>query len=74
MNWWLDHPRMVINMDEVKLRTIAQLQDFLNATQEIRFTGAPGNTGLDHAAPSTWTSKFIKMSNMFDIFNRIVAQ
>ena len=31
---------------------------------------------LDHAVPSTWTwtSKFIKMSNMFDIFNRNVAQ
>jgi len=29
-------------MDEAKLRTIAQLQEFLNATQEIKFTGAPG--------------------------------
>ena len=34
---------MVINMDEAKLRTIAQLQEFLNATQEISFTGAPGD-------------------------------
>lgn len=33
---------MVINMDEAKLRTVAQLQEFLNATQEIKFTGAPG--------------------------------
>jgi hypothetical protein len=33
---------MVINMDEAKLRSIAQLQAFLNATQEISFTGAPG--------------------------------
>lgn len=31
-------------MDEVKLRTIAQLQEFLNATQEISFTGAPGDS------------------------------
>ena len=30
-------------MDEARLRTIAQLQEFLNATQEIRFTGAPGD-------------------------------
>ena len=33
---------MVINMDEAKLRSIAQLQQFLNATQEISFTSAPG--------------------------------
>src|SRR5450830_828037 len=37
---------MVINMDEAKLRTIAQLQEFLDATQEISFTGAPGDS--DH--------------------------
>ncbi len=35
---------MVIIMDEAKLRTIAQLQEFLNATQEISFTGAPGDS------------------------------
>ena len=35
---------MVINMDEAKLRTIAQLQEFLDATQEISFTGTPGNS------------------------------
>ena len=29
-------------MDEAKLRSIAQLQEFLNATQEISFTSAPG--------------------------------
>ena len=29
-------------MDEAKLRTVAQLQEFLNATQEVKFTGAPG--------------------------------
>ena len=34
---------MVINMDEAKLRTIAQLQEFLDATQEISFTGPPGS-------------------------------
>ena len=30
---------MVIDMDEAKLRTIAQLQEFLNATQELIFSG-----------------------------------
>ncbi|WP_413859701.1 hypothetical protein [Candidatus Aalborgicola defluviihabitans] len=30
-------------MDEAKLRTIAQLQEFLDATLEISFTGTPGN-------------------------------
>jgi hypothetical protein len=30
---------MVINMNETKLRTIAQLQDFLKATPEISFSG-----------------------------------
>ena len=33
---------MVINMDETKLRSIAQLPEFLNAIQEISFTRAPG--------------------------------
>ena len=28
-------------MDEAKLRSIAQFQDFLNATQELSFTSAP---------------------------------
>jgi hypothetical protein len=41
LNGWRDHPRMVINMDEAKLRTIAQLKKFLDATQEIKFTGPP---------------------------------
>lgn len=31
-------------MDEAKLRTIAQLLEFLDATQEISFTGTPGNS------------------------------
>lgn len=35
---------MVINMDEAKLRTVAQLQEFLDATQEVSFTGTPGNS------------------------------
>lgn len=29
-------------MDEAKLRTVAQLQEFLNATQEVKFTGVSG--------------------------------
>jgi transposase InsO family protein len=33
---------MVINMDEAKLRTVAQLKEFLNATQEVKFTGVSG--------------------------------
>jgi hypothetical protein len=33
---------MVINMDETKLRTIAQLQGFLDATPEVKFTLAAG--------------------------------
>jgi hypothetical protein len=33
---------MVINMDEAKLRTVAQLREFLNATQEVKFTVASG--------------------------------
>jgi hypothetical protein len=33
---------MVINMDETKLRTIAQLQEFLAATSEVKFTLAAG--------------------------------
>ena len=31
---------MVINMNESRLRTIAQLQEFLDATSEVSFTGA----------------------------------
>ena len=31
-------------MDEAKLRTVAQLQEFLDATQEVTFTSAPGQS------------------------------
>ena len=34
---------MVISMDETKLRTIAQLQEFLDATPEVSFSGAAGD-------------------------------
>ena len=34
---------MVINMNETKLRTIAQLQEFLNATPEVSFSGTGEN-------------------------------
>ncbi len=30
-------------MDETKLRTIAQLQEFLDATSEVKFTGTAGD-------------------------------
>ena len=33
-------------MDEAKLRSIAQLQEFLNATQEISFTGVAGDSDV----------------------------
>jgi hypothetical protein len=42
---------MVINMDESKLRTIAQLQEFLKATPEVSFIGineAAGNERYEH--------------------------
>lgn len=38
---------MVINMDETKLRTIAQLQEFLAATPEVNFTAAEGTGDLN---------------------------
>lgn len=37
---------MVINMDETKLRTIAQLQEFLDATPEVQFTNVAGAAGV----------------------------
>ena len=36
-------PRMVIDMDESKLRTIAQLQDFVAATPEVSFSSVAGS-------------------------------
>ena len=38
---------MVINMDETKLRTIVQLQEFLAATPEVNFTAAEGSGDLN---------------------------
>lgn len=38
---------MMINMDETKLRTIAQLDAFLDATPEISFTGIAVAAGGD---------------------------
>ena len=41
---------MVINMDETKLRTIAQLQEFLAATPEVKFTNAAGGGDTERYA------------------------
>ena len=41
---------VVINMDETKLRSIAQLQDFLDATPEVSFTGAAGEADTQRYA------------------------
>jgi len=41
---------MVINMDETKLRTIAQLQEFLDATPEVSFSGAAGEADTQRYA------------------------
>lgn len=41
---------MVINMDETKLRTIAQLDEFLKATPEIGFTGVAGDASDERYA------------------------
>ena len=47
---------MVIDMDETRLRTIEQLQNFLNATPEVAFTasevgGAADNQRYEHIQP-----------------------
>jgi hypothetical protein len=44
LNWCLDHLKMVINMEEAKLGAVAQVQEYLDATQEVTFTGAPGQS------------------------------
>ncbi|MDZ7812642.1 MAG: integrase [Ideonella sp.] len=41
---------MVINMDETKLRTIQQLQDFVDATPEVKFTNAAGDDDSERYA------------------------
>jgi transposase InsO family protein len=41
---------MVIDMDETKLRTIEQLEGFLKATPEIRFTGVAGQANDERYA------------------------
>ncbi|MDZ7812259.1 MAG: integrase, partial [Ideonella sp.] len=41
---------MVINMDETKLRTIHQLQDFVDATPEVKFTNAAGDDDSERYA------------------------
>ena len=48
---------MVINMDETKLRTIAQLQEFLAATPEVKFAGAAGD---DHTQRYAHISRVLK--------------
>lgn len=35
---WIDHPRMVIDMNEARLETIEQIQEFLAGTADIAFT------------------------------------
>jgi hypothetical protein len=34
----MNHPKMVLNMNGSKLRTIAQLQDFLKVTPDVSFS------------------------------------
>ena len=41
---------MVINMDETKLRSIAQLQEFLDATPDVSFTGTAGEANTQRYA------------------------
>lgn len=38
-------------MDEAKLRTVAQFQEFLDATQAFKFTGAPGECDQQRYEP-----------------------
>ena len=42
-------PRMVINMDETELRTIAQLSEFLAGALEVDFTGIDGSDAQRYA-------------------------
>ena len=37
---WIDHLRMVIDMNVSKLETIEQIREFLNGTAEVSFTNA----------------------------------
>ena len=46
-------------MDEAKLRTVAQLQEFLDATQEVIFTGAPGEGDQQRYEHISDTSEFL---------------
>ena len=39
---------MVIDMDETRLRTIEQLQEFLRATPEVAFTAPPAGSAADN--------------------------
>jgi polysaccharide deacetylase 2 family uncharacterized protein YibQ len=49
-DWLFDYLRMLINIDEAKLRTVAQLQAFLDATQAITLTVAPAEGGQQRCA------------------------
>ena len=39
---------MVIDVDETRLRTIEQLQEFLSATPEVAFTAPPAGSAADN--------------------------
>jgi hypothetical protein len=49
-DWLFDYLRMVINIDEVNLHTVAQFQSFLDATQVITFTVVPVQGGQQRYA------------------------
>jgi len=36
--FWIDHPPMVIDMNETRLETIEQIRDFLAGTGDMTFT------------------------------------
>ena len=63
---------MVIDMDETKLRTIAQLQEFLAATPEIKFTsaarvGCAGDAG--DAGDAGGTQRYAHISRVLKRFD-----
>ena len=51
-------PRMVINMDETKLCSIAQLSEFLAGTLEVDFTGIDGSDAQRYAHISRVLKRF----------------
>ena len=52
MRFWIDHPLMVIDMNESKLKTLEQIREFLTGSTDVVFLFQLMNPRYAHLSPA----------------------